>query len=312
MSTRVVSLISSATEILHRLGLGELQVGRSHECDYPSSVLSLPQCSTPRIDTLATSGEIHRQVQDAVLQAASIYEISLESLVELQPTHLLTQTQCEVCAVSENQVEQALSGKIASNPALISLSATNLAGLWNDIQKIATALGHPERGAALVLELQEQLQAIRQTFENKLAAKPTVLCLEWMEPLMAAGNWMPELIDLAGGQPVLCTAGEHSSQFSWEDLNRVNPDVIAIMPCGFDITRSLQEIGALFSQPDFFELRAVRQGRVYIADGTQYFNRPGPRLVDSAAILGEMIYDNGFRSDGEKYRGTAWVRLDEC
>ncbi len=311
MSQRVVSLISSATEIVVALGLGDLLVGRSHECDFPESIRGLPVCSEPRIDVNASSAEIDRQVRAAVGDALSIYKVDAALLNELQPTHVITQTQCEVCAVSLKDVEQALCQMVSSQPRIIAHEPNSLDDIWKDIQRTADELGHPERGVELVSSLQNRLQAIRVAGESR-GHRPKILCLEWLSPMMSAGNWVPELIEIAGGKSLLSTPGQHSPYFSWMDLLQANPDVILMMPCGFDIPRTVSELGVLFDAPEWFELRAVQQGRVYVADGNQFFNRPGPRIVESAEILAEVLFDPGHQRLDARHHGTGWLRLEEC
>ncbi|HWL07808.1 MAG TPA: ABC transporter substrate-binding protein, partial [Planctomicrobium sp.] len=283
----------------------------SHECDFPESVRSLPVCSEPRIDVNASSGEIDRQVRAAVTDALSIYKISIDELSRLQPTHLITQSQCEVCAVSLEDVQQAVCQMIGSQPKIISHNPMKLAEIWNDIRTTALALNVESRGEELIGSLQQRLEAVRESVSQR-TVKPRVVCLEWIQPMMSAGNWMPELVEIAGGVPLLSEAGKHSPYFEWSDLRAVNPDVIAIMPCGFDLPRTISELGVLFDSPDWFELRAVRQGRVYLADGNQYFNRPGPRVVESAEILAEILHDIGHNLPTYQHHMTGWLRLEEC
>ncbi|SFI55444.1 cobalamin-binding protein [Planctomicrobium piriforme] len=308
---RIVSLIASGTEIVAALGFGDELVGRSHECDFPTWVERLPPCSEPRIDIHASSGEIDRQVRATVTDAISVYRVFTDELNRLQPTHIVTQSQCEVCAVSLKDVRQAVCELVGSQPEIIALEPMDLKDIWNDIQMTAAALDAPERGTALVADCLARLEHVRSSVAGR-PGTPTVVCLEWLEPLMSAGNWVPELVELAGGEPVLCEAGKHSPYFTWKDLVAADPGVIAIMPCGFDIPRTISELGVLFDRPEWYELRAVRQGRVYITDGNQYFNRPGPRVVESAEILAELLHDPGRNLPGTRHHKTGWLRLEEC
>ncbi len=300
---RIVSLIASATEIVCALGYREQLVGISHECDFPTDVRSLPVCSESRVNTALTSREIDRQVKESVAQAVSVYRVRDEELRRLAPTHLITQTQCDVCAVSLRDVEQALSELIDSRPRVVVLEPMQLADLWTDIQRVASALGEPHRGERLVGDLQGRLDRVRERCAP-IERKPTVVCLEWIDPLMSAGNWMPELVEIAGGMPLLGRAGVHSPWMSWEDLHQADPDVLVVLPCGFDIARSLQELAPLLDDERWKSLRCVREGRVYVTDGNQYFNRPGPRLVESAELLEELLHNP---QQGQKYRGTGWI-----
>jgi iron complex transport system substrate-binding protein len=301
---RVVSLIASATEIVCALGCEEWLVGRSHECDYPPSIRRLPVCTEPLIDPSRPSGEIDRQVKATLRQALSVYRVHTDVLQDLQPDVVITQAQCEVCAVSLQDVERSLAGWLASRPHLVSLQPNALADVWGDIHHVAEALGVPERGAALVTDLQERIVAVAERARD-LPDRPTVACVEWIDPLMAAGNWVPELVERAGGTNLFGEAGKHSPWMTWPELVARDPDVIIVMPCGFDIARSRDELPALTQRPEWPTLRAVQAGRVYLTDGNQYFNRPGPRLVESLEIFAELLHPETFRFGHE---GTGWER----
>lgn len=298
---RIVSLIASATEIVAALGFVEQLVGRSHECDYPPGVERLPACSEPKIDVHGSSREIDDRVKDVLRQAVSVYRVHTEVLDSLRPTHIITQTQCEVCAVSLKDVEAAVCDLVSSRPQIVSLEPMCLADVWTDIERVATALDASERGATLIAALQARLESLRSS-TRELATQPTIACIEWIEPLMCAGNWVPELVEIAGGHDVLGTAGAHSPYMTWDDLLAADPDVIAVMPCGFDMDRARSEMPVLTADPRWRSLRAVQNGRVFITDGNQYFNRPGPRLAESAEILAELLhpeqFDFGFQNRG--------------
>ena len=307
MGHRIVSLIASATEIVSALGCENQLVGRSHECDYPPSVLELPACSEAKIDVLGTSREIDERVKSVLQDAVSVYRVFAEELERLAPTVIITQTQCEVCAVSLKDVESAVCELVGSQPKIIALEPMELADVWRDIRAVAEALDVPERGKELVQELQRRLKQIQSKVEP-LVPKPGIACLEWIDPLMAAGNWVPELVELAGGRNLFGTAGEHSPWMTWDDLLAQDPDIIALMPCGFDIPRTLSELEPLTSRPEWKNLSAVKSNRVFVTDGNQYFNRSGPRLVDSAEILAELMHPEVFHFGHE---GSGWIRLGE-
>jgi iron complex transport system substrate-binding protein len=301
---RIVSLIASGTEIVFALGLGDKLVGRSHECDYPASVLNLPAVSKPNIDIGASSAAIDKQVKDLKQKALSVYQINTALLKKLQPTHIITQSQCEVCAVSLTDVEEAVCDLVGDRVEIISLEPNCLADVYKDIQKTATILGVELRGKHLVDSLNDKIEAIsRKT--AKFESKPSVACLEWIEPLMAAGNWVPELIDIAGGIDIWGQSGHKTpaaAESIWHDLQAADPDIIIAMPCGYGIDRTIEDMEKMKSTDGWTKLSAVRSNRVYIADGNQYFNRPGPRLLDSAEILAEIFYpeyfDFGFKTFG--------------
>ena len=302
---RVISLIASATEIVCALGLADRLVGRSHECDFPDEVRRLPVVTEPKFLTQGTSAEIDRRVKDLLEQALSVYRVDALRLRALRPDVIVTQSQCEVCAVTLSEVEQAVSDWLEARPRIVSLEPTGLADLWTDIARVADALGVPERGAALVESLQERMAAIAER-AGGLAGRPSVASIEWIDPLMAAGNWMPELVEKAGGVSLFGEAGKHSPGMRWEALVRADPEVIVVLPCGFDMARTRAEMPALTGRPDWRELRAVRTGRVFLTDGNQYFNRPGPRLVESLEILAEILHPEAFHLGHE---GTGWERL---
>ncbi len=302
---RVISLIASATEIVCALGLAGRLVGRSHECDFPDEVRRLPVVTEPKFLTQGTSAEIDRRVKDLLERALSVYRVDALRLRALRPDVIVTQSQCEVCAVTLSEVEQAVSDWLEARPRIVSLEPTGLADLWTDIARVADALGVPERGAALVESLQERMAAIAER-AGGLAGRPSVASIEWIDPLMAAGNWMPELVEKAGGVSLFGEAGKHSPGMRWEALVRADPEVIVVLPCGFDMARTRAEMPALTGRPDWRELRAVRAGRVFLTDGNQYFNRPGPRLVESLEILAEILHPEAFHLGHE---GTGWERL---
>jgi iron complex transport system substrate-binding protein len=302
---RIISLIASATEIVCALGFEEHLVGRSHECDYPDSVKRLPVCTEPKFPTEGSSYEIDQRVKAVLQDALSVYRVHAERLKELQPDVIVTQSHCEVCAVSWRDVEQAVCEWLDSRPQIVSLEPNALADVWGSITQVARALDAANCGAELVNQLQERMAAIAEK-AGALAEKPTVVYIEWIDPLMAGGNWMPELIELAGGVNLFGEAGKHSPWMMWEELVAKDPEVIFIAPCGFDIERTRQEMPALTRKPEWSKLRAVRHRRVYLADGNQYFNRPGPRLVESLEILAEVLHPSIFHFGHE---GRGWQYL---
>jgi iron complex transport system substrate-binding protein len=305
---RIVSLIASATEIVAALGFGRNLVGRSHECDFPPEVLALPACSEPKIDVHGTSREIDERVKSLAGAAVSVYRVFPEVLKRLNPTHIITQTQCEVCAVSLKDVEQAMAELIGTErpPQIVALAPMELADVWTDIRAVGQSLGAPDRAKALVGTLQKELDAIRARAASA-GSRPSIACLEWIDPLMSCGNWVPELAEIAGGRNLLGEAGKHSPWLEWDKLAACDADVIAIMPCGFDIARTRLELPPLVKDPRWQDLRAVREGHVYLTDGNQFFNRPGPRVVESARILAEILHPDLF---GNSLEGTGWVHLD--
>lgn len=303
--SRVVSLIPSATELVCALGAQDDLVGRSHECDHPQSITHLPVCTAPRFDPQGSSREIDDRVKDLLRDAVSVYRVDAQQLQALKPDCIVTQAQCDVCAVSLAEVEQMVGDWIGIKPLIVSLSPNGLGDVWDDIRRVAQALERKQEGEALVSELQGRVTAI-STRTREIANRSTVGCIEWLDPLMASANWMPELIDHAGGRNVLGKAGEHAPWITWEAVQQQDPDILLLLPCGFSISRTREELHLLTKQPGWSDLKAVKEKKVFLTDGNQYFNRPGPRLVDSVEILAEIIHPTIFKFG---YEGQGWERL---
>jgi iron complex transport system substrate-binding protein len=292
---RIVTLLPSATEIVCAHGFGDQLVGRSHECDYPAWVKRLPALTAPKFDPDGSSATIDARVKQIVGEALSVYRVDADKLRELRPDVIVTQSQCEVCAVSIREVEAAVGEWIgAKTPKIISLEPYSLADVLNDIGRVGLALGAGARATELVMELQRRMTEISRRVASSLA-RPSIACIEWIDPLMAAGNWMPELVTMAGGANLFGAAGQHSPWMNFDQIRAADPDLILIMPCGFDMDRTAEEMSTLANYAGWGALRAVREGRVFIADGNQFFNRPGPRIVESLEILAEIIHPELFR-----------------
>jgi iron complex transport system substrate-binding protein len=289
---RIVSLIASATEIVAALGLDDRLVGRSHECDFPESVKSLPVCTSPKFAVTGSSADIDRRVKETLQSDTSVYSVDARLLDDLRPDVIVTQAQCEVCAVSLRDVQAAVA-VMSHRPKVVSLNPNSLADVWEDVRSVAAACGVRDRGARLVTEWQQRWRAVAARGRGR--PRPTVACIEWVDPLMAAGNWVPELVELAGGVNLFGEAGKHSPWMTWEDLLRRDPDVIVVMPCGFDLPRTREELPALTRRPEWESLKAVRTGRVWAADGNAYFNRPGPRLVEALEMLADAFHPDACR-----------------
>lgn len=304
MHLRLVSLLASATEMVDALGLTPYLVGRSHECDYPEAVRSLPVCTAPSFPIDGSSADIDREVKAKLQQALSLYEVFTPVLDELQPTHIITQTQCEVCAVSLADVEHALAGNVSSRPKTISLAPHGLPDIWDDFHRIADACGCRERGDAVIAAAQARMQEISSRAKSS-HRRPRVACIEWLSPLMAAGNWVPELVELAHAANLFGEAGQHSPWLTSEALTAADPDVIIAMPCGFDLPRTAGEMHWLTDAPWWPKLRAVERGEVYLVDGNQYLNRPGPRVVESLLLLAEILHPDLFSPE---HQGDGWTR----
>jgi iron complex transport system substrate-binding protein len=298
---RIVSLLASSTEIVCALGLGDRLVGRSHECDFPEWVGRLPVCTSPKFAVTGSSADIDQRVKETLQSDTSIYAVDAAVLDDLRPDVIVTQAQCEVCAVSLRDVEAAV-GRMRTRPKVVSLNPNSLADVWKDILAVAAACGVADRGEELIADLHRRMDAVAEQAAG--LPRPTVACIEWIDPLMAAGNWVPELVELAGGVNLFGEAGKHSPWMTWDDLVRRDPDVIVVMPCGFDLDRTRAELPALTGRPEWAELKAVRTGRVWAADGNAYFNRPGPRLVEALEMLAAALHPSAF---GPPHRGIEAV-----
>ncbi len=302
---RIVSLIASATEIVCALAFEDQLVGRSHECDFPESVKRLPVCTAPKFNVEGSSYEIDQRVKAILQEGLSVYRVDAEMLLDLRPSVIVTQTQCEVCAVSLGDVKQALGSWLGEAPQIVALAPNGLADVWTSMEQVARALAVPQGGMELIDRLKRRMGAIVEK-SRALPKRPTVACIEWIEPLMAAGNWMPELVEMANGLNLFGTAGKHAPWLTWPELRARDPEVIVVLPCGFAIDRSRRDMAVLTRQPDWPRLQAVRNRRVYLADGNQYFNRPGPRLVESLEILAEILHPEEFHFGHET---RAWQFL---
>ena len=302
---RIVTLLPSATEIVCALGFEDQLVGRSHECDFPPEVVRVPALTEAKFNPEGTSAQIDQRVKKIVGDALSVYRVDAARLRDLRPDVIVTQSQCEVCAVSERDVEAAVAEWLGVRPKIVSLAPYGLDDIFTDMQRVADALDAPARGTELVKRLRARLAAIKEK-GRQASERPSVATIEWIDPLMAAGNWMPTLVEMAGGVNLFGKAGEHSPWMKFEDLAAKDPDVILILPCGFDMDRAAQDLPALTTLPDWNGLQAVRARRVFMADGNQYFNRPGPRIAESLEILAEILHPELFRFGHE---GTGWRRL---
>lgn len=302
---RVASLLPSGTEIVCALGHRDALVGRSHECDFPAGLDALPVLTESAFQGAGSSAAIDRDIRALVEDGLSIYRVDAERLRALSPDLIVTQDQCKVCAVSLDTVTAALHEWTGAAPEIVSLVPAGLATVWDDFARVAAALDAEAAGAALIAGLQTRIEGIAARAEA-LRARPRVACIEWIEPLMAAGNWIPELVALAGGEDLFGVAGAHAPWIEPAALAQADPDVIVLMPCGFGLARVAEEVTALQAQPFWSELKAVRDARVYLVDANHYFSRPGPRLVDSLEILAEVLHPGDFDFG---HAGRGWRSL---
>ena len=281
---RIASLVPAGTEIVCALGAGDRLVAVTHDCDHPDFVRGLPRLTRTTIPEGAPSGEIDALVRSAGERGESTFHLDGEALRAARPDVIVGQTICRVCAVTFEQ----LPASLAVPPAVVPLEATSLEGLFADIDRVGAALGLRERAEELVAALRARVVAVGRAVEG--VPRPRVVCLEWTDPLFQGGHWVPEQVQAAGGTDLLGVPGERSREIAWEEVVTAGPDVLVVMPCGFGVERALAESRALATRPGWETLRAVRTGRVYAADGSAYFSRPGPRLIDGIEILAGLLH----------------------
>ena len=293
---RIASLLASATEILYGIGLGDRVVAVSHECDYPADVAAKPRVTTTLVAADAPSGEIDRQVREMSAAGSALYGIDVERLAELAPDLIVTQAQCDVCAVRYADVLEAVgSVPTLEGTQVVAINPTNLREIFEDIRRVGQATGYEAEAARFVAQLEARVGVVRQKSATMSAAdRPRVACIEWIDPPMLAANWMPELVELAGGAYPLSQTGEHSTYADWQSMVRYDPEVVVVMPCGFDLQRTSSEASTLERLADWQTMSAVKNGRVILVDGNAYFNRSGPRIVDSLEILAHLLHPDQF------------------
>lgn len=287
---RVVSLLPSATEILHFTGAGDTLVGVTHECDYPKSVESLPRLTSSKVDSGMTSAEIDEAVR-TLTDEGSIYALDADLLAKLQPDLIVTQGLCEVCAVSESVVERAASA-LDPSPDILSLNPTSLQEVFHDTARIGDAVGRGDEARERVAALEDRLARVKETVAE--LSRPRVGCIEWLDPPFSAGHWVPEMVRIAGGEELFAAPGEPSARITWEEVFEAAPEVLVLMPCGFGVERAIEEARNLPELPGWESLPAVWNERVWAVDANSYFSRPAPRLVDGVEILAHTLHPRAF------------------
>jgi iron complex transport system substrate-binding protein len=307
MPHRIASLLPSATEIVCALGAEAELVGVSHECDFPPSVASRPVLTRARLGPVRSSREIDAEVRSILQDALAVYEVEIDRLREARADVIVTQDLCDVCAVSLADVRAAVARLGVDGVRIVNLHPTRLGDIWDDIERVATALDRASEGASVVATLRARADQVRARAELD-PTRPRVLAIEWLDPIMIGGMWMPELIALAGGTPMVTGAGEHAPTLSLDALRALDPDVLLIKPCGFRLERTLAEVGLLRTNLPWEEWSCVHEGRVFVADGNSYFNRPGPRIVESLEILAGCVHPAAFADLRCKHEGPV-VRL---
>ena len=286
---RIVSLIPSATEIVCALGAGEQLVGRSHECDFPPGVERLPALTSPKMDPSAGTAAVDRDVRALVEQGLSVYRIDVDRLEALAPDLVVTQDQCQVCAVALDEVTAAVRSLTRRNVEIVSLSPLTVDDVKADVRRVGKALGVPEKADAVVDEIAHRLDALAEASRAATTRRPRVVHIEWIAPLMVGGHWIPELVERAGGEHALGVRRGRTSPIDWPEVRAYDPEVIVVSPCGFKIPQSEKDRALLEALPGWRDTTAVRTGRLFVADGNAFFNRPGPRLVETAEIVQAAI-----------------------
>ncbi|MEX2154484.1 MAG: cobalamin-binding protein [Gemmatimonadaceae bacterium] len=285
---RIVSLLPSATEIICELGLREQLVGVTHECDYPKWVLGLPKVTKTLIPVDASSKEIDALVRDKLGAQSALYSLDMESLERLRPDLIVTQALCDVCAVAEEEVRNAAC-MLPGGPRVLNLEPETLGDVLECIRQVAGATGSESHADVVIARLQRRIDDVVERGRT-VCARRRVALLEWLDPPFSTGHWNPELVRLAGGEDGLGREGEKSVTLKWEQVIAWQPEVVLISCCGFSAERTMQELNVLRDVDGWEDLPAVREGRVYVTDGSSYFSRPGPRLVDSLELLAHVIH----------------------
>jgi iron complex transport system substrate-binding protein len=294
---RIISLLSSATEMLFAVGAGPDVVAVSHECDHPPEVARLPRATRTWVDPQLPSAQIDQEVRRRLREGLPLYAINEPLMAQLAPDLIVTQSQCEVCAIRLSDVQKLVAEHAAlSHCRVLTLAPATLGEVLDDLVAVGTAAGRGQAARELAGELRQRVKRVRERAAElaQHQGRPRVICLEWTAPLMTAGNWTAEILELAGGTTCLAQPGQKSSYVTWDQVRQCDPDVLLVAPCGFDLARSLREAQSLTSLPGFSDLTAVRSGRVWVLDGNAYLNRSGPRLVDSLELVAALLHPDEF------------------
>lgn len=288
---RIASLLPSATEMVCALGLADALVGISHDCDHPPEIRGKPVLSEAIVTTDLPSGTIEARIRGQVHKGKSVYHLDEGQLAALRPDLILTQELCAVCAPSYNMVKQAAK-VLDADTRIVSLEPEGLLDILDNVLLVGELTARPAQAEALVAALRGRIERVRAQAAH--LPRPRVACIEWLEPLYVGGHWVPEMVEIAGGRDVLGRSREPSFVVEWDQIVAAEPDVIVIMPCGFDVPRTRDELHLLTRRPGWMDLPAVRDGRVYLTDASSYFNRPGPRIVTGLEILAKILHPEEF------------------
>jgi iron complex transport system substrate-binding protein len=303
---KIVTLIPSATEIVAFLGEKDSIVGRSHECDYPIDLNKIIKLTSPKINVEGTSGEIHKQINTILENSLSVYKVDIEELKKLEPDVVITQAHCEVCAVSLSEVEEIVTKHLNEKTKIISLQPNTLGEVFDDIKKVAVGLNLDKVSTKnLIKPLEQRVKNIQ--IKSSKQKKKTVACIEWIDPLMAAGNWIPEMVKISGGEDVFGKSGKDSHWITFDEIKYYDPEIIIFLPCGYNIDKTKNEVeNLLTNETKWNNLKAFKNKELFIVDGNQFFNRPGPRLVESLEIFAEIVHPNLFNFNHQQ---SGWINF---
>jgi iron complex transport system substrate-binding protein len=303
---KIVTLIPSATEIVAFLGKKDLIVGRSHECDYPKDLSRIIKLTSPKINVEGKSGEIHKQINEILENSLSVYKVDIKELKKLEPDIVVTQAHCEVCAVSLSEVEEIVTKHLNEKTKIISLQPNTLSEVFDDIRKVAKGLNLDQKTSEnLIKPLEQRVKNIQIKSLNQ--KKRTVACIEWIEPLMAAGNWIPEMVKISGGEDIFGKSGKDSHWIRFDEIKSYDPEIIIFLPCGYNIEKTKDEVeNLLIKENKWSNLKAFKDKEFFVVDGNQFFNRPGPRLVESLEIFAEIIHPNLFNFN---HKQSGWINF---
>jgi len=302
---RIASLLASGTEIVCALGLSDQLVAISHECDYPVTILDRPRVSRPRFDPMGlSSGAIDAELRRVMAEHGSAYAVDEDALRQARPDLILTQNVCEVCAVPTPLAEQAIKA-LGKGVEILSLDAHDVTGILHTVRRVAEAAGAHEAGVNLVSGLRRRLEAVATRVAA--AGRPSVLVLEWLDPPFIPGHWGPEMVEIAGGVNVLGTTGKRSTQSSWDRLGGLDPDVLLVAPCGYALAEARADANKFSAELQAIAPRAIAEGRAWVADGSAYFNRSGPRVADGIEILAAILHPERFPKMSLDGRAARWT-----
>ena len=302
---KIVTLIPSATEIVAFLGKKDLIVGRSHECDYPKDLSRIIKLTSPKINVEGKSGEIHKQINEILENSLSVYKVDIKELKKLEPDIVVTQAHCEVCAVSLSEVEEIVTKHLNEKTKIISLQPNTLSEVFDDIRKVAKGLNLDQKTSENLIKPLEQ--RVKNIQIKSLKKKKTVACIEWIDPLMAAGNWIPEMVKISGGEDIFGKSGKDSHWIRFDEIKSYDPEIIIFLPCGYNIEKTKDEVeNLLIKENKWSNLKAFKDKEFFVVDGNQFFNRPGPRLVESLEIFAEIIHPNLFNFN---HKQSGWINF---